>query len=70
MLSCWLMNAELPMFALKFKSFAWRPNAVRYLFLLSSLLIILGFLLLVHSIAGVWIAILWYIVLSVAFGAQ
>ena len=69
-LSCWLMNAELPMFALKFKSFAWRPNAVRYLFLLSSMLIILGFLLLVNSIAGVWIAILWYIVLSVAFGAQ
>jgi len=39
-----LLVAELPLFALKFKTYAFRPNAVRYLFLLGSalLLVLLG----------------------------
>ncbi len=43
-LSCWLLVSEIPMFALKFKSFAWRGNEVRYVFLLLSavLLALLG----------------------------
>jgi CDP-diacylglycerol--serine O-phosphatidyltransferase len=41
-----LMVSELPLFALKFKSFGWKGNEVRYSFLLVSLilLITLGFL--------------------------
>ncbi|WP_373515339.1 CDP-diacylglycerol--serine O-phosphatidyltransferase [Persicitalea sp.] len=41
-----LLVAELPLFALKFKSFGWQGNEVRYLFLLASavLLVLLGFL--------------------------
>lgn len=67
-ISCWLMISEIPMFALKFKSFAFRPNAIRYIFLITSIIIITLFLIIGHSIAGVWIAILWYIVLSLFFG--
>ncbi len=35
-----LLVAELPLFALKFKSYAFRPNAVRYCFLLLALLMV------------------------------
>jgi CDP-diacylglycerol--serine O-phosphatidyltransferase len=35
-----LMVTELPLFALKFKSYAFRPNAVRYSFLLFALLLL------------------------------
>jgi hypothetical protein len=39
-----LLVAELPLFALKFKTYAFRPNAARYLFLGASavLLVVLG----------------------------
>ncbi len=39
-LSCWLLVAEIPMFALKFKTFALRPNALRYGFILFSLIVL------------------------------
>lgn len=32
-LSCWLLVAEIPMFALKFKTYGWRGNEIRYCFL-------------------------------------
>ena len=38
--SCYLI-AEIPMFSLKFKSFSWTENKIRFLFLLISLLLIL-----------------------------
>ena len=63
-LSCWLLVAEIPMFALKFKTFAWRPNRVRYLFLISAALLIATSLAVWHSLAGVWMAVIWYILLS------
>lgn len=46
LLSCVLLNAEIPLFALKFKSWDLKGNAKRYLFLLFSLvsLIFLKFL--------------------------
>lgn len=31
--SCYMMIAELPMFALKFKNFSWGDNKIRYIFL-------------------------------------
>lgn len=64
LLSCWILIAEIPMFALKFKSFDIANNKTRYLFIASSILIIIVFLLFLHSIAGIWITILWYIALS------
>jgi CDP-diacylglycerol--serine O-phosphatidyltransferase len=36
-----LLISEIPLFALKFTSFGWKGNQIRYLFLLSSLIIIL-----------------------------
>lgn len=38
--SSWLLVAEIPMFALKFKTFAVRPNALRYGFILFSLIVL------------------------------
>ena len=59
LISSGLLVTEIPMFALKFKSFKWRDNALRYLFLLTSLVIILF----LHTI-GLAVAIVWYILLS------
>lgn len=42
LLSCYLLNAEIRLFALKFKTFAWKDNAVRYLFLTISLVLLCG----------------------------
>lgn len=42
-ISSLLLVCELPMFALKFKSFGWKDNQVRYSFLLSSAILILVF---------------------------
>ncbi len=42
---CWLLVCEIPMFALKFKSMAWKDNKLKYIFL-----IICG-LVLVYAIA-------------------
>lgn len=43
-ISAWILVSEIPMFALKFKDFTFRNNAVRYLFILISalLLVLLG----------------------------
>ena len=60
-----LLVAELPLFALKFKSFGWQGNEVRYLFLLAGVVLLatLGFLA-VPIIVGL------YVLLSagIAFG--
>ncbi len=60
LLSCYLLVAELPMFALKFKSFGWKGNGLKYSFILLSavLLILLGW-------AGFSAVILCYILLSI-----
>lgn len=57
--ACWIMTAEVPMFALKFKHFGWRGNDVRYIFLLGCIPLIVG--LGVASFAAI---IVWYVVLS------
>ena len=56
----WLLVSEVPMFSLKFKSLAWKPNRVAYIFLLVSiaLLILLG-------LNGLSAVIGWYIILSI-----
>lgn len=58
-LSSWLMIAEIPMFALKFKQWGWRGNEVRYVFLLSCIPLIVIF-----GISAFAIIIAWYVVLS------
>lgn len=42
--SCYMMIAELPMFALKFKNFSWGDNKIRYIFLALCLISIVLFL--------------------------
>lgn len=58
--SCWLLIAELPMFALKFKQWGWKGNEVKYIFLISCLP-----LLMIFGITAFSVIIAWYVVLSV-----
>ena len=60
LLFSWLLVAEIPMFSLKFKSLAWKSNRTVYLFLLSSLV-----LLVLLGLNGLSAVIGWYVVLSV-----
>ena len=48
------------MFALKFKTWGWKGNEVKYLFLLTSI-IMLAFL----GVSGLAAVIAWYILLSI-----
>jgi CDP-diacylglycerol--serine O-phosphatidyltransferase len=59
LLFCFLLVAELPLFALKFKNFGWADNKVKYIFLLGCLPC---FLLAESCFAGI---ILWYVLLSI-----
>ena len=59
-ISCYLLVSEIPMFALKFKTWGWKGNEVKYVFLLTCIPILLFF-----GISGLAVIIAWYIVLSV-----
>ena len=54
-----MMVSEIPLFALKFKSFGWAANQIKYSFLIASVL-----LLLFLQFAAIPLIILLYIVLS------
>ena len=58
-LSCWLLVAEIPLFALKFKQWGWRGNEIKYIFLLTCIP-----LLAVLRVSGLAVIIAWYVVLS------
>ena len=58
-ISAYLLVAELPLFALKFKTFSFEPNKLRYLFLLGALLLILTF-----QYFGLGLSIVLYVLLS------
>ena len=60
-ISCYLLIAEIPMFALKFKHWGWKDNEIKYIFLLSCIP-----LLLLLGIIGLAAIIAWYVILSVA----
>lgn len=60
LIGSYLLNAELPMFALKFKTYQLKENLIKYFFLMLSLLLLVGF----HYTAIPLILIL-YIALSV-----
>ena len=57
--SCYLLVSEIPMFALKFKQWGWIGNEVKYIFIASSIV-----LLLLFQIKGIALVIAWYILLS------
>lgn len=63
--SCVLLNAEIALFALKFKTYAFKPNWFRYVFLLVSALLIV-FL----QFWSMPIIILFYIFLSLLVGEK
>lgn len=59
LLSCYLLIAELPLFALKFKNWSWKDNKIKYIFVLSSIIFI------IFLGVGCFAAIIaWYILLS------
>lgn len=41
-LSCWLLVSEIPMFALKFKTYGWKGNRLRYSFIVFSAFLLAG----------------------------
>ena len=58
-ISCYLLVSETPMFALKFKTWGWKGNEVKYVFLLTCIP-----LLLLFKVTGIAIIIAWYVILS------
>ena len=65
-LSCYLLVAELPLFALKFKHWGWKSNEVKYIFVMSSAVMILLSVVSGLGVIGISAAIAWYVALSVA----
>lgn len=59
LLSCYLLNAEIPLFSLKFKKFSWQEAKLQILFLLLALVLILMF-----NFIAIPLIILSYIVIS------
>ncbi len=58
-LSCYLLNAEIPLFAMKFKTWGFAENKVRYVFLLLSIT-----LLVLLKFVAIPVVILLYILMS------
>ena len=61
LLLSYLMNAEIPLFALKFKSFGFKENVMKYLFLLISVV-----LLVLLQFVAIPLIIILYVLISVA----
>jgi len=57
-----LMVSDIPMFSLKFGSFSWGENQMRYMFLIMSV-----FLIIILKMAAIPIIILLYLLLSLVF---
>lgn len=60
LLSSYVMVAEIPMFALKFKHWGWQGNELRYVFIISCIP-----LLAVFRMSAFAVIVAWYVVLSV-----
>ena len=59
LISCYLLVCEIPMFALKFKTWGWKGNEIKYIFLLTCIP-----MLLFLGIFGLAAIIAWYVILS------
>jgi len=64
LLGCYLMNAEIPLFSLKFKQYGWKGNQVKYLFLLATII-----LLSTLQTIAIPLTIILYVLLSVVDNA-
>lgn len=60
-----LLNANIPLIALKFKSFGWKGNEARFTFLGIALLVILVSLLISNIFVSIPIIILLYLIISI-----
>ncbi|HET8752795.1 MAG TPA: CDP-alcohol phosphatidyltransferase family protein [Salinimicrobium sp.] len=60
--SCFILNAEIPLFALKFKNWSFGANKLRYFFIVLCLV-----LLLIFQFVAIPIIIISYVVLSLIF---
>ena len=60
LISSYLLVSEIPMFALKFKTWGWKGNEVKFIFLLTCIP-----LLLLLGVSGLAAIIAWYVILSV-----
>lgn len=58
-ISCYLLVSEIPMFALKFKTWGWKGNEIKYIFVASCVP-----LLIIFNVLGFSIIIAWYVILS------
>ena len=58
-ISSYLLVSEIPMFALKFKTWGWKGNEIKYIFLLTCIP-----LLLLLGVSGLAAIIAWYVILS------
>lgn len=65
MILSWLLVAELPLIALKFRSFGWKENSYQYTLILLSIASVVMF-----KTAGIPLIIILYIILSVAANAS
>ena len=65
LLTSWLLVSELPMFALKFKSWGWRGNEIKYIFVITCIpmLAFLGY-------SGFAVVMAWYVLLSVVVASR
>ncbi|WP_455169264.1 CDP-alcohol phosphatidyltransferase family protein [Aegicerativicinus sediminis] len=59
-LSCYILNASVPLFALKFKNYGWKGNEFRYILIITSVI-----LLITLQFAAIPLLIILYIILSV-----
>lgn len=65
LLSCYLLNAELPLFSLKMKTYGFKDNITTYVFLITCVV-----LLAILSYTAIPLVILLYISLSVVINAK
>ena len=63
--SSYLLVAEIHMFALKFKTWGWKGNEIKYVFLATCIP-----LLIVMGVSGLAAIIAWYVVLSVVNNSE
>jgi len=59
LISSYVMTSEIPMFALKFKTWGWKENKVKYVFLITCVP-----LLLIFRVSALAVIIAWYVILS------
>ena len=59
-LSCWMLVAEIPLFALKFKQWGWKGNETKYIFLLTCIPLIAWL-----GLSSLAVIITWYVILSI-----